>query len=467
MTNIDVLIVEDKDFHIEEWKEAIEQFNLVAKMEKKHLSISAQFSKSYEDAKIKLRTFNFSTAIIDIRLEEKDDESNENNTEGNDVLLDIVKSTMCLAWVYTGQQTDASIPLYLEEYIEIIDRSKKSKTEMLELLESKLDTLSSIIEIKNRFSQSKASHFYSSIWPRWSLWLKDETSSNTNKAIIRHMATHLHASFLNETERVHPEEYYFTGPMIDGILDTGDITLVEGKHFILVTPRCEIAQDKNRFYQFVELEDKSEEMRIKNTELASLKKDIKHKKADIKEKKKALRELKQNLNQATKNKNSQKTLVNQTLSKKNKAEEPELMKLNLQIVCDVETLFKLELVEKTAQSSVYDKELEVANAESELQSLEKQSQKINNAIKALLPSNGGKISLHILPEVKQLDSDTYGPLHAHFEKITYIDKKEQETVKKYEEGKYARLSNEFIPSFVERLGSHFSRIGTPDYSHPE
>ena len=31
----------------------------------------------------------------------------------------------------------------------------------------------------------------------------------------------------------------------------------------------------------------------------------------------------------------------------------------------------------------------------------------------------------------------------------------------------ATLSNEFVPSLVERLGAYFSRIGTPDYSHPE
>lgn len=35
------------------------------------------------------------------------------------------------------------------------------------------------------------------------------------------------------------------------------------------------------------------------------------------------------------------------------------------------------------------------------------------------------------------------------------------------EFRVATLSNEFVPSLVERLGAYFSRIGTPDYSHPE
>jgi hypothetical protein len=466
MTDIDILIVEDKEKQIEEWKEAIVQFNMFSKKNNTDLIFSAQFSKNYKDAKSKLRTFNFSTAIIDIRLEEESGGSNEDNTDGNEVLLDIVNSTMCLAWVYTGQQTDAEIPDHLQEYIDIIDRSARSKSEVLEILESKLDTLKSIIEIKNNFSQSKASHFYSSIWPRWSLWSKD-ISGNTNKAIIRHMATHLHASFLNETKEVHPEEYYFTGPMIHQKLDTGDISLVDGKHFILVTPRCEIAQEKNDFYQFVELEDKSVDMQSKVNDLATLKEKANQKKADIKTIKSSLSELEKLFRRVTKEKNIQSTLVNQTIMKKDKAEEGKIAELNSKIVADVRELFRLESEEKRAMNNVSDKEKELTTAQDDFKKADKLVQAKQNDIKALLPSSGGKISLHILPEIKQLKSTTYGPLHAHFEKLTYISTDDDVAVGKFKSGKYARLSNEFIPSFVERLGSHFSRIGTPDYSHQE
>jgi hypothetical protein len=466
MTDIDILIVEDKETQIEEWKAAILQFNMFSKRNNTDLIFSAQFSKNYKDAKSKLRTFNFSTAIIDIRLEDESGCSNEDNTDGNEVLLDIVNSTMCLAWVYTGQQTDAEIPDHLVEYIDIIDRSAKSKAEVLEILESKLDTLKSIIEIKNNFSQSKASHFYSSIWPRWSLWSK-ETTGNTNKAIVRHMATHLHAFFLNETKEVHPEEYYFTGPMIHNKLDTGDIALVDGKHFILVTPRCEIAQEKNDFYQFVELEDKSEKMISYLNELAPLKEEAEKKKTDVKNIKKSLKALTEQLHAATKKKNIQKNTISQAISTIVNAEDGEMDKLNLKITGDVKELFKLEADEKEASKNISDKEIELTSAEAVSKKADKAAQLKDRDIKTLLPSSGGKISLHVLPEIKQLESATYGPLHAQFEKLTYISIDDDVAVGKFKSGKYARLSNEFIPSFVERLGSHFSRIGTPDYSHPE
>ncbi len=342
MKNINILIVEDKQSHIAEWRDAIFEFNLLADRADKKTELSCEFAKSYGEAKKLLTTYNFSVAIVDIRLAEDNGEPNENNTKGNDVLLDIVRSTMCLTWVYTGQRTDAEIPPYLEDYIELVDRAGYSKSELLEKLESKQDILDSITEIKQQFSQSKAEHFYSSIWPRWSLWSQDEKEF-TDKAIVRHMATHLHASFLNETKNVHPEEYYFTGPMIEGYLDTGDITRVDGKHFILVTPRCEIAQKKNIHYQFVELEDKSDAMKRKLAELEPLNVAVKQKKADVNEHKESLAVLKQNLQKVTKSKNVQKTKVNQIIATIRKAEEAQLSELNSTIATETEALFKLEI----------------------------------------------------------------------------------------------------------------------------
>jgi hypothetical protein len=465
MIEIDILIVEDKDEEIVKWGEAIQQFNMFSRKQGSEVRFEAQFSKSYKDAKIKLRTFNFSTAIIDIRLKDENDDSNEENTDGNRVLIDIVNSTMCLAFVYTGQQIDAEIPEHLKDYIEVIDRSAKSKSDLLGMLNSKLDILRSIIDLKGIFSESKAQHFYSSVWPRWSLWSQD-ASSNRNKAITRHMATHLHASFLNETDRVHPEEYYFTGPMIREKLDTGDIALVDGKHLVLVTPRCEIAQCKNNFYQFVELEDKSTEMANFLKELTILKDRKEEENLKLKDIRKSMKQKEVCLRGAEKNTNKQKSIVKKVISKFENAKE-NAEQLRLELVDEVDKLLELESEERTARSELSKKEIEQINAEKEFKKAEKAVQRKDEDIKKLLPSSGGKISLHILPEVKQLGSITYGPLHAHFEKLTYIPVTDIEAVENFKSGKYARLSNEFIPSFVERLGSHFSRIGTPDYSHPE
>ena len=467
MQRINLLIVEDKKTQLEEWEDALAGFNLHSERVGRGLRFVSQFARTHKEAREHLSTFNFSAAIIDIGLKDDDGQDNEDNTAGNKVLEDIMDSTMCLAWVYTAQQTDADIPKHLDDYIELIDRSAKPKSEVLEDLASKQNLLKSIITIKSQFSKSKAEHFYSAIGPRWSLWEQD-ASYHTDKAIIRHMATHLHASFLNETEKVHPEEYYFTGPMIEGALDTGDITVVDGHHYILVTPRCEIAQKKNSYYQFVELEDMSENLLREEDKLSELSDKLKEKGQLVKDLKKSIPPLRETYQSSIKAKNVVKTQVNRGIAEKSKTTDSEvLLKLHSEIVENVELLLGLERDERVAEE-------ELKQAESALEDAEKEHLKADKAEKRqlaiknkLLPPNGGKISLHILPAVKQPTSGSYGPLHAHFERLIYIPESDSDAVARFIEGKYARLSNEFVPSFVERLGSHFSRIGTPDYSHPE
>ncbi|QZO14771.1 hypothetical protein [Pseudoalteromonas piscicida] len=465
MQRINVLIVEDQQEHIEQWTLALSDFNINAKKHGKNMEFSYQFATTYAEAKSHLNTYNFSAAIVDIRLAEENGESNENNTKGNDVLLDIVNSTMCLAWVYTGQQIDADIPDHLVEYIELIDRSAKGKSEVLEDLAEKRDMLKSIMEIKNTFSLSKAEHFYSAIWPRWNLWSIGDNEYK-EKAIVRHMATHLHASFLNETNKVHPEEYYFTGHMIKGKLETGDITLVDGKHYILVTPRCEIAQKKNSYFQFVELEDKSKALKEESEKLSELRADLEKKNALNKICTDKNNQLINEYNTAVNNTNTLKEKARNTLKNKGGVEGDNLVNHNKAIGDDLLQLLELLNEEKDAKVAKDKAEEELKQSEQELIRVQKKIQKQESAINKILPNNGVKVSIHILPEIRQLDGKTFGPLHARFEQITYIDKNDAATVKHYENGRYARLSNEFVPSFVERLGSHFSRIGTPDYSHP-
>ncbi|MBO2621818.1 hypothetical protein [Shewanella algae] len=74
--------------------------------------------------------------------------------------------------------------------------------------------------------------------------------------------------------------------------------------------------------------------------------------------------------------------------------------------------------------------------------------------------------LHFIPQIKLSNDLILGPFHAQFNFMNCIeaniDSRATLTAQRI-----ATLSNEFVPSFVERLGGYFSRIGTPDYSHPE
>lgn len=387
---VNLLVVEDDINEINDWKKVIKRHNQIANTSGE-IEFYLDIAKDKDEALIKINTFNFSIAIIDIRLKEEGKEEDYNNTDGLDILSEIMSTVSCYTVIYTGQSKDAeaTIEEKNKEYIKIVDRDTPKAALLKNLLEENKEIIISINEIKYKFSKSMSSLFYNSIWPRWNYW---EESEGKRDALNRHMATHLHASFLNETVAVHPEEYYFIPPLSKE-LDTGCITLKDDKHYILITPRCEIAQKKNNTFQFIELKDISTELNKIDD-------------ADIR------------LNKE----------LNELIDKK----EDELPD-------------KLEKIEAKKKS--------IANN--------------SNKKRNLLSHGGNKASLHFLPEIRQSKELSFGPFHAQFDHMISIGKSDLESLELFTSGIYACLSNEFVPSLIERLGNYFSRIGSPDYSHPE
>lgn len=74
--------------------------------------------------------------------------------------------------------------------------------------------------------------------------------------------------------------------------------------------------------------------------------------------------------------------------------------------------------------------------------------------------------LHFLPRMRMIDNSEIGPFFVRFDTIRSILRTSEE-VKEIQPMRIASVTSEFLPSLVERLGSYFSRIGTPDYSHPD
>lgn len=79
---------------------------------------------------------------------------------------------------------------------------------------------------------------------------------------------------------------------------------------------------------------------------------------------------------------------------------------------------------------------------------------------------GGKSNSHFLPQMNLPNGTSLGPFLVQFDKIRSIATTEDE-ISFLTKNRVASLTSEFLPSLVERLGSFFSRIGTPDYSHTD
>jgi hypothetical protein len=69
--------------------------------------------------------------------------------------------------------------------------------------------------------------------------------------------------------------------------------------------------------------------------------------------------------------------------------------------------------------------------------------------------------------MKLIDGNCLGPFFVEFSHIRAVDIGNQALIADLINNRVASLTPEFLPSLVERLGSYFSRIGTPNYYHPE
>ena len=362
MKTVNILIVEDDEKDLKDWKTAINRHNVSSAAKGYCFNFHVDYASSLAEALDKFTQYKFSVAIVDIRLEDTP-ENHYKNTDGIDVVRKLMSCSTALVTIYTGQKKDAeaSIDSRQQEFIKIINKSEVSKQDLLKRLVTENDKIiNSILEIKEKFSSDMAALFYDSIWPRWKYWISDtnKDTQETQLALHRHMATHLHATHQNISDVAHPEEYYFIPPL-NPKLDTGDILKLDEQLYIIVSARCDLARGENETFHLVKLECMQQHWK----------------------------ELHENGSKSAKGKI--KTINDHSKSPKK----------------------------------------------------------------------------HFIPQIKMSETQLLGPFFANFNWIR-CEENSAEKTSEFLEYRIASLSNEFVPSLVDRLGTYFGRMGDPDYPKP-
>lgn len=366
--NLRLLIIEDDEKVIENWKEKLE-FNEID--DERLFNILPIYCRNLTEAKDTIDSKLFDAAVIDIRLVS---EEGTPNSDGNEIFRRITESTLAVTAVYTGEPQAVDLGDKYKDFTMIFTKGDEDGDidHILSWIGSKKSMILSVKKMRRSIDQEMAKLFSRSIWPRWSHWSEQaslEGGDFTDTSLKRHMATHLHASFLSEGD-THPEEYFFIPPLRDEA-DTGDIFNLSDGFFILVTPRCDLARDESHdTLQIISLEDISTEFE------------------------------------------------------------------------------KLEL------------NIKIAKEKGE------QGKNARNNLRKLIQHKNNKSSCHFIPRIRLNDGEVHGPFFARFDELRSIEKNSLEA-SELKNSRIASLSNEFVPSLVERLGNFFSRIGTPDYSHLE
>lgn len=102
-----------------------------------------------------------------------------------------------------------------------------------------------------------------------------------------------------------------------------------------------------------------------------------------------------------------------------------------------------------------------------IQKLEDALANANEALRRYTQHSNTNV-FHFLPRIKMVDESEMGPFYVQFDKIRSVLRSSEEAKQFLQPGhRIASVTSEFLPSLVERLGSFFSRIGTPDYSHSD
>lgn len=97
---------------------------------------------------------------------------------------------------------------------------------------------------------------------------------------------------------------------------------------------------------------------------------------------------------------------------------------------------------------------------------EKKLKTAQDGLREFTQHNKNTNAVHFLPRAWLEDDTEFGPVFVNFDQMRSV-KKDSEEGKNLVNQRVAAVAPEFLPSLVERLGSYLSRIGTPDYSHPD
>lgn len=385
-----LLIVEDTDTEITTWKSEIEIHNAA---DNPSFLIEATYSKSLPATKRLLEAQDFHAAIVDINLEQENMAAA--NSDGNQVIERLLNSELAVVAVFTGEQPLVEIPDWASRTVRIFrkgaDEGEGTQT-VMDWLSEQIPLLRAIKQAQSVINAEMVQLFNRSIWPRWSHW-SDKNDPSIETALSRHLASHIHASLLEDDKhKAHPEEWYFVPPIREGIR-TGDLIRIGNDFEVVITPRCDLATDKIDTLQLAECLPVSDQWRQ---------------------------------------------------------------------LCDA-----LEAAKNALAAN---------NEAGKAEGLQKKVHRAEENLRKFTQHDGAKASVHFLPSIR-LDGAELGPFMVRFNKIRTINKKveelkdgdktqDQDSLEAVKAVRIAALTPEFLPSLVERLGSYYSRIGTPNYSHP-
>lgn len=233
MPTLYILLVEDQQDNIESWNDRATTHN--ADAENHGFSVETVTAPSVAAAQRVLQTQKPDAVVVDLRLQVAEGQMQPND-HGNALVKYALGAHPVAIAIYTGQRQEADTDV---PQVEVFDRGD-GLDPVFNWLSKQHVMLLQLRATREAVERETARIFFRSIWPRWKNWAKVGGAA-VEGMLARHVVAHVHDALLDaDGGAAHPEETYFI-PAIKERLDTGDLIKDGADIWIVVTPRCDLA----------------------------------------------------------------------------------------------------------------------------------------------------------------------------------------------------------------------------------
>ena len=236
MEDVRILIVEDDKNKRDDYSRFIKAYNL----DKKNCNIKEEFGIDKNEAIEKLKKLDnkYDGAIVDLDLEG----SGGTDTSGNEVVTEIKENLRFPTFVITGTPHHLSKELNVPSAIfGVFERDDVDLDNVFDrFCEIKSTGILNLLNRNGRIEELIQNIFWNHISTSLDNWTQDSkrTSKEKEDSLLRYTILHM-LEYLDES-KVHPSEFYITRPVKEK-LSTGDLVLLEGVRYVVLTPACDFA----------------------------------------------------------------------------------------------------------------------------------------------------------------------------------------------------------------------------------
>lgn len=244
MKEYTILIVEDDPHMKESWRRDITDYN---RRNKSTICFSALYASSKKAAVDTLSRTRIHCAVVDLRLPNEDGDPATSEPLGNNVIQVILEEVGIPAVVYSGYDGDASSDARSSNIV-FVSKSGTGGEAILDQFASQAELMSAMEKTRLRISKETAKLFNQSIWRRWGdRWSKEEDKTAIEEIIVRQTASYIADTLSVAPTHHHPDEFYIVPALHPNRADTGDIFKKDGQLYVILTPRCNMANNPPQF----------------------------------------------------------------------------------------------------------------------------------------------------------------------------------------------------------------------------